>query len=72
MHNSSPKTIATRSDVSSFHAACPTECQTPEVGQPATAQQLSMKVANRPSERRQAFQLCHEVYCRSGLTDNAQ
>jgi hypothetical protein len=36
----------------------------------ATAEPLefAMKVANQPSERRQAFELCHDVYRRSGLT----
>ncbi len=29
---------------------------------------LALKVANQPSERKQAFQLCHDVYCKSGLT----
>ncbi len=34
----------------------------------AFEEQLVMKVANQPYERQQAFALCHDVYCRSGLT----
>ncbi len=37
-----------------------------------TAQQFSMKVANQPSDRKQAFQLCHDVYCRAGLISGEQ
>ena len=35
-----------------------------------SAGKLVMKVVDRHSERAQAFQLAHEVYCRAGLTDD--
>lgn len=34
-----------------------------------SSERLVMKVVDRHSEREQAFQLAHEVYCRAGLTE---
>lgn len=72
MYKSSTKICATRSDVPLFNLPSPTGRQTSESSQQTTAQPFLMKVANQPSERRQAFQLCHDVYCRSGLTAGEQ
>ena len=49
-------------------------CQEPRIQTADTihtpvSNKFVMKVANQPAERKAAFKLCNEVYCKSGLTD---